>query len=197
MASTIFLGVTPIPLGIEVAQDKLFLQTELDPGRGPSDFASDESLAPPGRLVVEKNSAARMQAVGFRNLRSTNGRKPWRTHKGNGARRAWSRLEALPEPCHTFPRKKPDNIEPSQPSRPREPLPGYVWRLVRLRCPYIPECQKIREHGFGRPNYKSRPVANHTATLPIGLHLPDLRNANTSWCHPPMDPCKDDPNDRY
>ena len=43
----------------------------------------------------------------------------------------------------------------------------------------IRECQKIREHDSGPPNYKSRPAANHRVTSPIELHLQDLRNANT------------------
>ncbi len=44
----IILGVAPVAFGIEVAEVKLFLQAELDPGQGSGDFAGHERLAAAG-----------------------------------------------------------------------------------------------------------------------------------------------------
>ncbi len=41
----VILGVTPVTLGVEVAEVELVLQAELDPGQGSGDFAGHERLA--------------------------------------------------------------------------------------------------------------------------------------------------------
>ena len=59
----VLLGVAPVALGLEVAEEELVLEPDLDPGRGPGDFPGDEGLAPPGRLVVEEDAVAGVHAV--------------------------------------------------------------------------------------------------------------------------------------
>ena len=58
-------GVAPVALGVQVAQVKLVLQSQEDPGGGAGDLAGDEGFAPPGRLVVEKDPVAGEHPVGL------------------------------------------------------------------------------------------------------------------------------------
>src|SRR5262249_9679005 len=55
--------VTPIPLGVEIAEVELVLQAELDSRRSASDFTRNKCFASPRRLVIEKDSVAGEQAV--------------------------------------------------------------------------------------------------------------------------------------
>ena len=64
MASTIPWR-NPNPSWNRGCPNKFFLQTELDPVAARV-ILRVTKVCPSGRLVVEKNSAARMQAVGFR-----------------------------------------------------------------------------------------------------------------------------------
>src|SRR6185437_4013061 len=61
----IIAGETPIALGIEIAEEELFLQRFLDARRGASDLARDEGLAAPRALMVEENAVADEEPIGF------------------------------------------------------------------------------------------------------------------------------------
>ena len=58
-------GVTPVALGIHVAQIEAVLQAELDAGEGPGDLAGDEGFAANRALVVEEDAVAGVHAVGL------------------------------------------------------------------------------------------------------------------------------------
>jgi hypothetical protein len=56
-------GVSPVALGVEVAQVELLLQAGLDAPDGAGDLAGHERLAAAGRLVVEQDAVAREEVV--------------------------------------------------------------------------------------------------------------------------------------
>ena len=58
-------GVAPVAFGAEVAEEELLLKADLDAGEAASDLAGDECLAAEGRLVVEEDAVAGVDAVGF------------------------------------------------------------------------------------------------------------------------------------
>ena len=62
-AFNIVLGISPVPQGIQIAQIQLFLQALSYAAGGQSYLSGDEGLAPPFRLVVEKNSVAAIHTV--------------------------------------------------------------------------------------------------------------------------------------
>src|SRR6267143_3660413 len=59
----VFFRVAPIPLGLQVAEVELFLQSRLDARHRPSDLAGHKSLTAPRGLVVKENPIAGKQAV--------------------------------------------------------------------------------------------------------------------------------------
>src|SRR4029077_15040469 len=58
-------GETPIALRFEISERELLLDSEFYPGRASGDFACDEIFSAPRRLVIEKDSVACEQPVGF------------------------------------------------------------------------------------------------------------------------------------
>jgi hypothetical protein len=62
----VLLGVAPVALGVEVAEVERVLEAHLDPGGGAGDLAGDEGLAAAGRLVVEEDAVAGVQACSSR-----------------------------------------------------------------------------------------------------------------------------------
>src|SRR4030067_3832682 len=56
-------GEAPVALGVEVAEEELFLLAQLDADGALGDLASDELGAATGRLVVEEDAAAGEDAV--------------------------------------------------------------------------------------------------------------------------------------
>ncbi len=61
----IFGGVTPVALGVEVAEVEMLLLAELDGSDGAGDFASDKGLAPAWAFVVEEDAVRGVHAVAF------------------------------------------------------------------------------------------------------------------------------------
>src|SRR5207244_8514061 len=57
--------VTPVALGVEVAEVQAILHSELDAGEAARDLARNEGLAAYWRLVVEEDPVAGIQAVGL------------------------------------------------------------------------------------------------------------------------------------
>src|SRR5277367_898475 len=64
-ALDVLLGVAPVALGVEVAEEEVLLEAALDAGDGASDLAGDEGLAAAGALVVEEDAVAGMEVVAF------------------------------------------------------------------------------------------------------------------------------------
>ena len=58
-------GETPVALGFEITHDQSFLEPLLDPGGTERDFPSHKRFTTARALVIEKDSRARKQAVGF------------------------------------------------------------------------------------------------------------------------------------
>jgi len=61
----VFPGVTPVALGVEVAEFQGFLLAQMNFGDGIGDFAGHEFLAAQRGFVVEQDAAAGEQAIGF------------------------------------------------------------------------------------------------------------------------------------
>ena len=59
----VFGGVSPVTLGIEVAEVEVFLAAEFDGGDGAGDFAGDESFAAAGGFVVEEDAVGGVHAI--------------------------------------------------------------------------------------------------------------------------------------
>ena len=62
-AVDVFLGVAPVPDGVEVSQPQHVLLAELDARNRVRDLAGHELPAAQRRLVVEENAAYRKHAV--------------------------------------------------------------------------------------------------------------------------------------
>ena len=58
-------GVTPVTLGVQVAQHDLVLQAEFDAGRGVGHLAGHELQTTPGALMVEQDPRGGVQPVGL------------------------------------------------------------------------------------------------------------------------------------
>src|SRR5260370_382022 len=58
-------GMSPVALGVEVAEIEPLLMAALDGGHGARDLARDEGFAADRRFVVEQNAVGGMHAVGF------------------------------------------------------------------------------------------------------------------------------------
>src|ERR1051325_4650461 len=61
----VFFGVTPVALRFKVAEVKFVLQAGEDLGDRTGDFAGDEGLAAPRRLVIEEDAVGGVQAIGL------------------------------------------------------------------------------------------------------------------------------------
>jgi hypothetical protein len=61
----VFGGVTPVTLGVEIAEDEVLLGALGDASGGTGDLAGHEGLAPAGGLVIEKDAVRGMDAVGL------------------------------------------------------------------------------------------------------------------------------------
>ena len=55
----------PVAAGAEVAEEELLLEADLDAGEAAGDLTGDEGLAAQGRLVVEEDAVAGIDAVGL------------------------------------------------------------------------------------------------------------------------------------
>src|SRR5487761_714548 len=64
-ALDVVAGVTPIALGVDIAEKEPLLQPALDRGDCPRDLSGDEGLAAHRRLVVEQDAVRGVQAVGL------------------------------------------------------------------------------------------------------------------------------------
>ena len=62
-ALDVFRGVTPVALGVQVAEIQFLLQAEFDRGHGTGNFAGDEGFATARTFVVEENPVAGEEAV--------------------------------------------------------------------------------------------------------------------------------------
>ena len=76
--------MAPVALGIEVAEIKTILQTELDARHSPSDLARDKRLAAHRRLVIKQNPITGIHTIGF----TVVDRDSIRVALGHGAERA-------------------------------------------------------------------------------------------------------------
>ena len=61
----VVLGVAPIALGVQVAQEQAVLQAQLDARQGAGDLAGDEGFTADGAFVVEQDAVAGVDAVGL------------------------------------------------------------------------------------------------------------------------------------
>ncbi len=77
-------GVAPVALGVEVAEVEILLQADLDAGEAAGDLAGDEGLAAQGRLVIEEDAVAGVDAVGLAIVDAD----PVGVHLGDGVGRA-------------------------------------------------------------------------------------------------------------
>src|ERR1051326_350247 len=61
----VFRGVTPIAFCVEVAEKQFLLQSVLDGGDGPGNFAGNKGLAAPRTFVVEQDGGTGVKSVAF------------------------------------------------------------------------------------------------------------------------------------
>ena len=61
----VIAGVSPIALGIEIAEKKAILHAIFDIGHGAGDFARHKGLAANRAFMVEENSVRRVKAIGL------------------------------------------------------------------------------------------------------------------------------------
>jgi hypothetical protein len=107
----VFLGVTPVALGVEIAEVQLLLQAHFDARGSARDLARDEGLPAARGFVVEQDAVAGVHAVGLAEIH----RHPVGVHLGatvGAARpeRAWFPSAALPALCRTSRRRNwPDS----------------------------------------------------------------------------------------
>ncbi len=59
------LGMSPVALGVEIAEVEAILQAELDPRQCTSDLAGNKGFATDRAFVIEKDAVAGIDAVGF------------------------------------------------------------------------------------------------------------------------------------
>ena len=61
----VVFGVAPVAFGVHVAKIQRVLQAQFDSGQGTGDLAGDECFAAHGAFMVEENSIAGVNAIGF------------------------------------------------------------------------------------------------------------------------------------
>src|SRR4028119_2097671 len=61
----VVFSIAPVPLGVEIAQENLFLLAGDYSGNGASNFASYKSFAAAGRFVIEQDAVAGKKSVRF------------------------------------------------------------------------------------------------------------------------------------
>ena len=77
-------GVSPVALGVEVAEEELLLEADLDAGETAGDLAGDKGFAAQGALVIKKDAIAGVDAVGLAVVDDD----PEAVHLGDGVGRA-------------------------------------------------------------------------------------------------------------
>src|SRR2546421_12021711 len=76
--------MTPIAFGTEISEMNAFLKTKLDAGKRPRDLPCDERLAAEWRFMIEQDSVACVNSVGFAIVDGD----PIRVELGDGVGRA-------------------------------------------------------------------------------------------------------------
>ena len=118
--------MSPVALGIEIAEIEAFLQTEFDRGDRARDFSGHKGFAPHRPFMIEQDAVRGMHAVGLAVVdRDPVGVKLGGAHKASGDKMASSRAAVSPAPSRRAPRSTPDRIgvllEPKNADRLKKP----------------------------------------------------------------------------